>query len=133
MCHRSISLVNESNALSRNDSIRWSCSTLVSAILCKRLAGNFAFRFGRREWPLSSSRRSRPSQDHPGRTARRVQGRAAVARRSEPWRASTVLALAHRRDGRRRRVSGSILLVGFEWFYGRTPASRIRSAHTVSK
>jgi Transposase DDE domain group 1 len=46
---------------------------------------------GRREKLLSSSRRSRPSQNHPDRTARRAQGRAASARRSGPLRASTVL------------------------------------------
>src|SRR5579872_3390479 len=47
--------------------------------------------FGQRESLVSSSRRSRPSRNHPDRTARRAQGRAASARRSGPLRASTVL------------------------------------------
>jgi hypothetical protein len=60
------------------------------------------FVVGRREWPLRSSRRSRPSQYYPGRTARRAQGHAAVARRTGPFRASTVLALTCHLDGRRK-------------------------------
>ena len=77
----------------------------VSAILCKRSRGLFCFGCsGFEVLPLSSSRRSRPSRYYPARTARRAQGRAASARRSEPLRASTVLLLP--RNSRRAASAG---------------------------
>src|ERR1700722_1437475 len=58
---------------------------VVSAILFKRLAGIIydAGSVGEK-LPASSSRRSRPSQDYRGRTARRAQGRAILRGAADP-------------------------------------------------
>jgi len=91
----------------------------VYGILCKRIRVVILIAVVRSKGiVLSSSRRSRPSHDHPGRTARSTQGRARGA-------AQRTLACEHRfcdppkLTGGPARVSGSIPPVGFERFYCR--------------